>query len=139
MDNSQTTTKTEDEVVAVCKKATKECLAANMPLQNWNSNSTKLQTLLKEERLETELPVRQNLLGLVWDVKGDRTGLYQPQYPNQELTKRSLLSQASLLFDPLGILSSITIRGKVLIQEAWKEKLDWDTVLSEHYSLEWEK
>ena len=125
--------------MALYSKVTKECLAANMPLQSWNTNSTKLQNIVKEEGLETELPVKQNLLGLLWDVKGDRIGLHQPQYPNQKLTKRTLLSQISLLFDPLGIISPITIRGKILIQEAWKEKLDWDTVLPEYYSLEWEK
>ena len=139
MDNLQCTTKTEDEAVALYKKANKESLAANMPLQSWNTNSVKLQNLLKEERHDIKLPEIQNLLGLLWDVRGDKIGLNPPQYPSQNLTKRTLLSQVSLLFDPLGIISPITIRGKILIQEAWKERLDWDTVLPEYYSLEWGK
>ena len=139
MDNLQCTTKKEDEAVALYKIANKESLAANMPLQSWNTNSIKLQNLLKEERHDIKLPEIQNMLGLLWDVRGDKIGLNPPQYPEQTLTKRALLSQASLLFDPLGIISPITIRGKILIQEAWKERLDWDTVLPEYYSLEWGK
>ena len=39
MDNLQCTTKTEDEAVALYKKANKESLPANIPLQSWNTNS----------------------------------------------------------------------------------------------------
>ena len=138
MDNLQITAKSEDEAIALYNKANKECSAANMPLQSWNSNSVKLQTLIKEKATTTEIPEKQPLLGLIWDVTNDRLGLHQPHYPTRELTKRSLLSQASLLFDPLGLISPITIRGKMLLQEAWKEKLGWDTVLPEQYSQTWE-
>ena len=138
MDNLQITTATEEEAVALYNKANKECLAANMPLQSWNTNSSKLQTLIKEAASDTEMVTNQNVLGLVWDVNGDRLGFHQSHYPNQVLTKRTLLSQVSLLFDPLGIINPISIRGRILIQEAWREKLDWDTVLPEYYSQEWE-
>ncbi len=56
--------------------------------------------------------MRQNLLGMEWDVNGDRISLHQPQYPVQNLTKRFLQSQIHLLFDPLDIISPITIKGK---------------------------
>ena len=139
MDNLQITTASEEEAIALYNKASKECLAANMPLQSWNTNSPKLQTLLREVRSDTDMVTNQNVLGLVWDVNGDRLGLHQSHYPNQVLTKRTLLSQVSLLFDPLGIINPISIRGRILVQEAWREKLDWDTVLPEYYSLEWEQ
>ena len=63
------------------------------------------------------------------------------QYPHktkQILTKRSLLSLVSRLFDPLGLLSPLTVRGKILIQEAWREKATWDEPLGPQYTQAWE-
>jgi hypothetical protein len=32
--------------------------------------------------------------------------------------------------DPLGLFSSVTVRAKLLVQDIWKKKFDWDTPLS---------
>lgn len=48
MDNLLTTTKSEEEAVALYSKVTKECLAANMPPQSSNTNSVQFQNLLKQ-------------------------------------------------------------------------------------------
>ena len=50
------------------------------------------------------------------------------KFSEQVLSKRSLLSQVSSVFDPLGLISPLVIRGKMLIQRAWAEKLGWDAL-----------
>ncbi len=60
MGNLQITVNTEEEAVILYEKSTKQCLAVNISLQIWNSNSIILQNLLKE-KLNLELPVRQNI------------------------------------------------------------------------------
>ena len=45
------------------------------------------------------------------------------------LSKRSLLSKVSSVFDPLGLISPLMIRGKMLIQRAWAEKLGWGIIV----------
>ncbi|XP_033250890.1 uncharacterized protein LOC117189926 isoform X3 [Drosophila miranda] len=47
-------------------------------------------------------------------------------------TKRNILSVTSKLFDPLGLLSPIVIKGKILLQELWLNKLDWDESIPLH-------
>ncbi|GFV68108.1 uncharacterized protein TNCV_1873901 [Trichonephila clavipes] len=44
-------------------------------------------------------------------------------------TKRFLLMAAGRIFDPLGFASPFTIRLKILFQEIWQRKTDWDEEL----------
>lgn len=55
-------------------------------------------------------------------------------------TKRTILSEVSQLYDPLGILGPVTILAKILMQELWKSGLDWDepvtgTILSNWFEF----
>lgn len=47
-----------------------------------------------------------------------------------DFKKRSALSHIAKVFDPLGLLSPVTIRGKILIQDLRREEIrDWDCTL----------
>ena len=46
-----------------------------------------------------------------------------------ELTRRKLMSQIHGIYDPLGLLSPITIKFKLVLQKMVEAKLDWDDVL----------
>jgi len=41
-------------------------------------------------------------------------------------TKRSILSRIALIFDPLGLLGSVTLLAKVIMQNLWRLRMDWD-------------
>lgn len=45
------------------------------------------------------------------------------------VTKRTILSFIAKLFDSLDLLSPVMIKAKILIQELWSLKLDWDNPL----------
>ena len=55
------------------------------------------------------------------------------------LTKRSLLAKVSQVFDPLGIFSPVTMKGRLLIQEAWKLKIEWDDPLPAPFTNCWKE
>ena len=46
-------------------------------------------------------------------------------------TKRKVLSLISSLFDSLGLLSPLSIKGRIFLQTLWKNKVGWDQSLSE--------
>ena len=45
-------------------------------------------------------------------------------------TKRKILSLVSSVFDPLGWVSPLTVRGKIFLQTLWKEKMGWNQTLN---------
>ena len=50
-----------------------------------------------------------------------------------KFSKRNALALISSLFDPLGLLSPLSIRGIIFMQSLWKLKVNWDEPLSEVY------
>ncbi|KAF2888054.1 hypothetical protein ILUMI_18119, partial [Ignelater luminosus] len=58
-------------------------------------------------------------------------------YKNVKATKRSILSFIAKIFDPLGLLSPISIRAKLIIQKLWKLQLDWDDQIPVELQSEW--
>ena len=41
-------------------------------------------------------------------------------------TKRNFLKKMSTSFDPLGLLAAFTIGSKLLMQETWSARTNWD-------------
>jgi hypothetical protein len=54
-------------------------------------------------------------------------------------TKRNILSAASRLFDPLGLLCPIVTKAKMLLQELWRLKIDWDEAIPMSLHTTWNK
>lgn len=52
-------------------------------------------------------------------------------------TKRQILGQIAGIFDPLGILGSVITTAKLVIQELWKNKLDWNENAPDEISNAW--
>ena len=56
---------------------------------------------------------------------------------NTQLTKRKVLSMASKLYDPLGMLSPITLVARLFIAELWERKFGWDQPLPPSLTAQW--
>ena len=66
-------------------------------------------------------------LGITWKARSDRFSYVWKHSELQEVvTRRSLLSKVSSLFDPIGLVSPLILRGKYLFQSATRLKLSWD-------------
>lgn len=66
-------------------------------------------------------------LGIHWNPRSDEF-TYQSTLDSSFIadTKRSMLSDISKLFDPLGWLSPLIVRAKILMQKLWCLDLNWD-------------
>ena len=94
--------------------------------------------------LGTTQPVlagEQKVLGVRWDVQSDLLcfGLGDIAHlaATLEPTKRHLVSVVGKIYDPIGLLSPIVIRFKILFQELCRERLDWDQPLTEGLLKRW--
>ena len=105
---------------------------AHMPLQEWVSNSK-----LFHFMHNLAPPATQNVLGLEWDPHLDQLQIVPSEKLMNEaswkFSKRNALALTSSLFDPLGLLSPLSIRGRIFIQSLWKLKINWDEPLTEEH------
>jgi hypothetical protein len=48
-----------------------------------------------------------------------------------------MLSESVKVFDPLDWLSPVTIRAKIMLQDLWKQTVEWDDELSLDIQQQW--
>ena len=105
---------------------------ARMPPQEWVSNS-KLFHFMQN----MAPPATQNVLGLEWDLRLVQLQVVASEKLMSEaswkFSKCTAFALISSLFDPLGLLSPLSIRGRIFMQSLWKTKANWDEPLSEEY------
>ena len=65
----------------------------------------------------------------MYDVSKDTLHVASVNYDEFACTKRAVLSQISKLYDPIGTLSPISVRGKILMRRIWESQVPWDIEL----------
>ncbi|KAF8778532.1 hypothetical protein HNY73_015246 [Argiope bruennichi] len=111
---------------------------AGMNLRKWISNDCDLMKQWQTEHFDhlnindfVNQPHR--VLGLSWSPQNDYVSLNLKGLLDfllkRKNTKRFLLMAAGRIFDPMGFVSPFTIRFKILFQEIWQSKTDWDEEL----------
>ena len=102
---------------------------ASMPLQERVSNNEHFNFLY-----QLAVPITQNVLGISWNPYTDNMNIVVGEKlileDSWRFTKRKILSLVSSVFDPLGWVSPLTVRGKIFLQTLWKEKMGWDQTLN---------
>ena len=114
-------------------------------LTKWTSNSIDILNNLPKDDISQKitnldlanLPIERTL-GIMWDPKSDQITV-QSLSKEFEDTKRGLLSCVSSIFDPLEIVSPALLEAKLLIQELWRRKLEWDDKLPINLLERWAK
>lgn len=86
------------------------------------------------------LPMETKVLGMVWEKRMDTLKIQIPKLDNTKaLTKRNIASTLHTFFDPLGIISPALITPKIMLQQAWKKKISWDSELPSAWKEQFEK
>ena len=75
-----------------------------------------------------------SVLGMIWNRRDDtlKINVDNLKFSEGNITKRKIMSAAHRVFDPLGIVSPVTICPKVLIRELWEIKIEWEEPVPEH-------
>ena len=61
-------------------------------------------------------------------------------FPDDEMqkTKRGVLSKVAKVYDPLGLVSPLTLEGKQIYRDVCDPKTPWDTNLDDKLMERWE-
>ena len=115
VDNAISGCNEEQDAVDYYGEARSIMKEAHFNLRSWSSNSP----LLREQAARDGIADTKeivNILGLKWNTFSDTLSLtpqkpYQPS--DQPITKRCVLQSSSKTYDPLGLMSPVTIRNKL--------------------------
>ncbi|CAG5003707.1 unnamed protein product [Parnassius apollo] len=112
-------------------------------LRKWASNHPRLLQTLPEHLISQNMfdfkdAESNKTLGLTWNPHTDQFTFKAPLSNTRDVTtKRTLLSDLSKLYDPLGWLSPVTMKAKLIFQQAWLASTNWDEPLPEDIQQEW--
>ncbi|XP_003738757.1 uncharacterized protein LOC100903446 [Galendromus occidentalis] len=111
----------------------------HFPLKKWQTNCESLGDFIQKispvEAPEVKAgKADAKFLGICWNQETDKIHVSVKgalsELSSGVPSKRRLLRGIPQIFDPLRILSPSIIAAKVLLQQLWKTKLDWDSPLT---------
>ena len=132
MDDFLKSMSNENDLVKLVREVISVLNSCGFRLNKFISNLTfVLESLPKTEisskyvNLDLNSLISEGTLGLIWDIEND-TFTFKTVIKDLPDTKRGILSIVSSVFDPLGILTPSLIEAKYIIQQLWRERVDWD-------------
>ncbi|KAL9970517.1 hypothetical protein ACROYT_G022904 [Oculina patagonica] len=79
----------------------------------------------------------ERALGVMWCVEND-SFQFRIELDGRPFTRRGILSTVSSIYDPNGYVSRVTLKGKQILQQMWRDKLDWDSPIPASLRPKWE-
>ena len=121
VENCVTSIENDKELRVFVKEASLVFAEAKFDLRVWEYSDPSL-----ENRAKTVV------LGLTWQRKADSLAVNNLDLVGVEVvTRRSMVSLAQRVFDPIGFTCPISLRPKLLLQKCWKVKGGWDQEVPE--------
>ena len=96
-------------------------------LRSWTSSDPDLrqEMINNNHYVEHDSPV-EKVLGYNYSTQDDFLQLSQLNIKSECCSKRTILSESSKIFDPLGLVLPVTVQSKLLMREIWLKKFTWD-------------
>ncbi|XP_011860154.1 PREDICTED: uncharacterized protein LOC105557508 [Vollenhovia emeryi] len=115
---------TIDEAKEIAHQVNELCKLGEFSLRKWSGNRPELLpcTLTSDSNNSPVVDINLSpvkVLGLVWKLESDIFIFYGQPLHTDKLSKRIILSDLSKVYDPLGLVALIIIRGKIIMQELW--------------------
>lgn len=102
-------------------------------MQSWAFSDPSLNERATSEGV-ADISTITKTLGFLWDCSTDTLQLPLFFLCSTTAPKRDLLRGLSSIFDPLGFITPLSIPVRILMQEIWKEQLEWDDPLPAPFS-----
>lgn len=141
VDDCVTGAETERQAIELAREIQMILKKSGFILDKWRSNSLKI---LKEFGSKDMSPIlfedleQTSILGVKWQPNSDHyTFKVNKGSVTDKMTKRIILSKISQLFDPNGYVAPTVVLGKMLMQQIWATKLNWDDAVPQHILNQW--
>lgn len=127
VDNCVTSVNSKNELRHFEDTAKRIMAKGNFDLRGWEYTG----------QVETEMST--SVLGLSWNKEQDTLGLTPSSLEQRmtlPITKRTILSAAQRVFDPIGVTTPVFLKPKLLLQRLWSHKISWDAEVPEDVKSE---
>ncbi|BET03158.1 Pao retrotransposon peptidase [Nesidiocoris tenuis] len=143
IDDVTSSVENESLVIATYRELTAMFATAKFTLSKWCSNSPALMDLIAANNdqpasVDFGKAMATKVLGVHWSAADDILRFVNAAPVDRLCTKRNILSTVARTFDPLGLISPVTIIPKLMIKELWDNKIDWDEPAPARVEQMWE-
>ncbi|XP_062540788.1 uncharacterized protein LOC134208860 [Armigeres subalbatus] len=151
VDDMLSSEETEEDAAKLAKDVRFVHAEAGFEIRNWLSNSKRVLQELEAKPGEKRLNLSsemgtEKVLGMWWCTASDTfTYKVSPRISADLLqghivpTKRQILSTLMMIYDPLGLLANFLMFLKMLLQEIWRSRVDWDDQIKDEQLKKWRK
>ncbi|XP_045504751.1 uncharacterized protein LOC123701362 isoform X1 [Colias croceus] len=144
VDDLITGASSEKELLQICKGVIKQLQSGQFHLRKWYSNCPHIINEIVNESVNDGLLNLSNneyskTLGLLWSCKEDKLMFAVNIKENKLVSKRTILSIMSQIFDPLGIINPCILNAKTILQKLWSLKITWDENVPADIASCWQK
>jgi hypothetical protein len=136
---------TEESAMAFVREVTSILVEGGFRIRKWSSNSREVLHAIPQDMkteglkninlAEDDLPVEATL-GMIWNPENDQL-MVRTNVKDRPMTRRGLLSVLGSVFDPLGILAPVVLKGKILFQAEVRQRKGWDDPLEDEVENQW--
>lgn len=144
VDDLLTGCESKSELLELQHEITKILESAGFMLRKWLSNEISVQDQFHvKDNVELGiLSLGDNeinkTLGVLWNANRDTIQFSVANLSSHKtITKRTILSIISQIYDPLGLLGPIIIVSKFIMQQLWEAKLNWDEGVPQNIYTMW--
>lgn len=142
----------ETEAIELAKEVAYIHRNAGFEMRNWISNSLPVLEVMGQKKLTQQKNLNMSIedqtkkvLGMYWYTETDLFTFSLKYNKVDPLiikgkgapTKREVLRTLILVFDPLGLIALFLVYVKILLQQIWRAKIDWDERLPDDMFKKW--
>ncbi|XP_072757735.1 uncharacterized protein [Anoplolepis gracilipes] len=142
VDDLLTGANTIDEACAVRDDVTALLSRGGFHIRQWASNNACVINDVEPDTINSNLILDKEsclkTLGISWHASNDVLR-YSARSINhaERITKRIIFSEIAQIYDPLGILGPVILYAKRLMQNLWRNKLNWDESIPADIHTAW--
>ena len=135
VDNLIYTSDSPETLFEVYSKLKSCLLDGGFNLRDWVTNRSEVkERIYANDRGGTS---NVKVLGYSYDPLTDQLSLAKMAFELPANTRRKVLSSLASVFDPLGVITPISVKGKFILRDITKAKLSWDEELPPEILKTW--
>ncbi|XP_038117006.1 uncharacterized protein LOC119769172 [Culex quinquefasciatus] len=137
---------TVEDAIRLRKELTELLAKGGFEMRKWTSNRLEVLRGLTQDQIGTQSSLQfgpnemVKALGIGWEPEADvlrfDSQINQSKGPP---TKQFILSTIARLYDPLGHIAPVVVTAKIIMQECWQLKCDWNDPVPDNIRIKWEK